>query len=154
MKKGSTLFLKIVLIFIGIVLLTFLLFTFPYLFKQGDVLDYRPILAGMHISIIPFIFALYQAWNLLTYIDKNTAFSDLSVKALKNIKYSVVLFGALYALGSPYVYFVADLDDAPGVVAIAIVVIGASVVVATFAAVLQKLVQNGVDLKSENDLTV
>lgn len=154
MKRGSTLFLKTVLILIGIGLLAFLIFTFPFLFKEGDVMGYRPILLGTHVSTIPFFFALYQAWNLLTYIDKNIAFSDLSVKALKNIKYSVVVFGVLYALGSPYIYYVAELDDAPGVLAIALIFVGASIVVATFAAVLQKLVQNGVDLKSENDLTV
>ena len=60
----------------------------------------------------------------------------------------------MYAAGMPYVFYVADQDDAPGVVAIGLVIIGASFVIATAAAVFQKLVQNAVDIKSENDLTV
>ena len=39
-------------------------------------------------SAIPFYFALYQAFKLLRYIDKNKAFSELSVKALK--KYQIL----------------------------------------------------------------
>ena len=49
---------------------------------------------------------------------------------------------------------VADKDDAPGAVGFGLIFILASIVVATFAAVLQKLVQNGLDMKSENELTV
>ncbi|MDM5326781.1 helix-turn-helix domain-containing protein [Neobacillus sp. CF12] len=40
----------------------------------------------MYVSAIPFYFALYQAFTLLSYIDKNKAFSEISVKALKKIK--------------------------------------------------------------------
>ena len=41
----------------------------------------------MYVAAIPFFVALYQAFKLLSYIDKNQAFSELSVKALKKIKY-------------------------------------------------------------------
>jgi hypothetical protein len=54
----------------------------------------------------------------------------------------------------PFIINAADTDDAPGVVAIGLVIIFASAIVAVFAAVLQKLVQNAVNIKSENDLTV
>ena len=37
---------------------------------------------------------------------------------------------------------------------IGMVVIGASLVIAVFAAVLQRLLQEAIDIKSENDLTV
>ena len=45
-------------------------------------------------------------------------------------------------------------DDPAGFVAIGLVVIFASAVIATAAAVFQTLLQNAVDIKSENDLTV
>jgi hypothetical protein len=90
----------------------------------------------------------------LNYIDKNIAFSDLSVLALKNIKHCGITIAGLFAVGSPYIFYVADKDDAPGLFAIALVFIGASVSVAVFAAVLQRLLQNAIDIKRENDLTV
>jgi len=44
------------------------------------------ILIIMYAAAIPFYTALYQAFKLLNYIDKNQAFSQISVKALMNIK--------------------------------------------------------------------
>ncbi|MBP1933196.1 5'-3' exonuclease [Ammoniphilus resinae] len=41
------------------------------------------VLIDMYAAAIPFYFALYQAFRLLNYIDKNQAFLELSVKALK-----------------------------------------------------------------------
>jgi hypothetical protein len=78
----------------------------------------------------------------------------LSVDAFKYIKYCAIAIGALFVIGMPYIYQAADKDDAPGVIVIGLVIIWASFVIATFSAVLQKLVQNAVDIKSENDLTV
>lgn len=54
----------------------------------------------------------------------------------------------------PFVFLVAQLDDAPGLVIVGMVPVFASMVVAVFAAVLQKLLKNAIDIKSENDLTV
>jgi len=54
----------------------------------------------------------------------------------------------------PLFYLFAEKDDAPGVILIGMVIIFASMVIAVFAAVLQKLLKNVLDIKSENDLTV
>ena len=108
----------------------------------------------MYVSAIPFFIALYQALKLLGFIDKNIAFSELSVKALGHIKYCGVAISLLYIVGMPYIFYAADLDDAPGVVAITLVIIFASTVISVFAGVLQKLLQNVIVIKSENELTV
>ena len=153
MKKGSTLFLKLVISLIGIAVLALcFLFTLEVIKAGGGL--FLPILIIMCVTAIPFCFALYQALKLLGYIDKNIAFSELSVKALRNIKYCAIVIGALYVAGMPFLVSVADKDDAPGAVGFGLIFILASIVIATFAAVLQRLVQNGLDMKSENDLTV
>ena len=154
MKQGSTLFLKTVISLLGAAVLAVCAFVLPAGISSDQVGYYRPLLLGLYIPAIPFFFALYQAFKLLNYIDQNKAFSDLSVRALKNIKYCAVAISALFAVGMPYIFYVADRDDAPGVALIGFVIIFASFVIATFAAVLQMIIQNAVDLKSENDLTV
>jgi hypothetical protein len=113
-----------------------------------------PIVIGMYVSVIPFFVALYQAFKLLSYIDKNQAFSELSVKALKNIKFCALTISGLYVVILPFVFLVAQLDDAPGLIIIGMVPAFASMVIAVFAAVLQKLLKDAIDIKSENDLTV
>ncbi len=108
----------------------------------------------LYVTAIPFYFALYQGFKLLSYIDKNKAFSGLSVRALKNIKYCAVTISIFYAAGMPVFYLMAEIDDAPGIIVIGLIIIFASMVIAVFAAVLQKLLKEAIDIKSENDLTV
>lgn len=153
MNKPSTLFLKIVLFAIGALTLVFCIPTLRFVLSPQNV-DYLPHLLALYLSVIPFITVLYQAIKLLNFIDQNKAFSTLSVKALKNIKYCAIIFASVYLIVLPYAYYKGDMDDAPGPIAIGLVLIFGAVVAATFAAVLEKLVKNGVEIKSENDLTV
>lgn len=156
--KRETLFLKIAVILIGTPVLALCLFGLPWLADNPVNPNYAhmlyPILIGMFVSVVPFYFALYQAFRLLCYIDKNKAFSQISVKALRNIKYCAITISTLYAVMMPFVYLVAEKDDAPGLIMIGAVPIFASIVIAVFAAVLQKLLKNAIDIKSENDLTI
>ena len=153
MKKSSTLFLKLAIALIGIAVLALIIvFTIDLVSDGGGL--FLPILIIMYVTAIPFFFALYQALKLLGLIDRNIAFSELSVKAFRNIKYCAITISALYVAGMPFLVSVADKDDAPGAVGFGLIFILASIVVATFAAVLQRLVQNGLDMKSENDLAV
>ena len=109
---------------------------------------------ALYASAIPFYFALYQAFKLLRYIDKNKAFSQISVKALKKIKHCANTISILHVLVLPLFYLFAEKDDAPGVIFVGLVVPFASMVIAVFAAVLQKLLKEAIDIKSDNDLTV
>ncbi len=154
MKQGSTLFLRAVIFLLAVGVLALCLFVLPIGISSDKTGLYRPLLIGLYIPGIPFFIALYQALQLLNSIDKNTAFSPASVKALKNIKYCALAISALYTAGMPYIYFVAEKDDAPGAIVIGLVIVFASLVIAIFAAVLQSLLQNAIAIKSENDLTV
>jgi hypothetical protein len=105
-------------------------------------------------AAIPFYFALYQAFKLLGYIDRNIAFSELSVIALMKIKYCAISICSLHVLGLPLFYLVANKVDPPGLVFVGMVIPFASLVIAVFATVLERLLQEAINIKSENDLTV
>jgi hypothetical protein len=154
MKLGSTIFLRGVVTLIGILVLAICVIALPAGIMSDETGLYRPLLAALYIPAIPFFYALYQTLRLLSYIDRNVAFSELSVIALKNIKYCGAIIGLIFTAGLPYIYVVADKDDAPGVLVLGMVIAGASYVVAVFATVLQKLLQSAIAIKSENDLTV
>ncbi|MFJ5770457.1 DUF2975 domain-containing protein [Psychrobacillus sp. NPDC093180] len=160
MKRGTTLFLKLALIVMGIPVLALCIFVVPEianfvteLYPDHAYLKYIVYL-DLYAAAIPFYFALYQAYKLLSYIDQNEAFSELSVTALKKIKYSANTISILFVIGMPIIYMIAEMDDAPGIILIGMVLIFATLVIAVFAAVLQKLLKNAIDIKSENDLTV
>ncbi len=154
MKHSSTLFLKFVIIVMGVAALAFCAVVLPQVIGTFQADGYDPILIGMYATMIPFSIALYHGMKLLSYIDQNTAFSQASVQALKYIKYCAVAISAMYAAGMPFIFQVADKDDAPGVVLIGLIFMSAPIVIAVFAAVLQKLLQNAIDIQAENELTV
>lgn len=158
MKKGTTLFLKLAIIFIGIPILILGILMGRWLLNNPVNPEYSyilyPILIGIYITAIPFYTALYMAFRLLIYIDKNKAFSKISVKALRNIKLCASAISGIYMLIFPFVFLLGDKDDAPGIILIGLVPIFISMVFAVFAAVLQKLLQEAIDIKSENDLTI
>ncbi|WP_299091816.1 DUF2975 domain-containing protein [uncultured Metabacillus sp.] len=160
MKLVSTLFLKIAVILLGLPVLVMCIFLVPELgnvaaklLPEFAFIKY-PVFIVFYASAIPFYFALYQAFKLLRYIDKNEAFSQISVTALKKIKYCAMTISCLHVLVLPLFYLFAEIDDAPGVIFVGLVVPFASMVIAVFAAVLQRLLQEAIDIKSENDLTV
>lgn len=156
MKRGSSLVLKGVISLIGAAVLAICIFGLPTLIMSeltGDF-DYGPIFVGLYIPAIPFFFALYQAFKLLGYIDQNKVFTEISVKALQKIKYCAFAISAMFAVGMPYIFYIAERDDAPGLAALGFIIVGASFVITTAAAVFQSVLQNAVDLQSENNLTV
>ncbi|WP_226577518.1 DUF2975 domain-containing protein [Halobacillus litoralis] len=160
MKRGTTIFLKLSVILIGIPILVMCIFVVPEIAKYAsDLLPGIPVintfvLLFMYLPALPFYFALYQAFKLLSHIDKNQAFSDLSVHSLKLIKFSAGIISICYVFFMPLLYMIAEAGDAPGFIAIGMVIIFAAMVIAVFAAVLQRLLQEAIRIKSENDLTV
>lgn len=154
MNQGPTVILRGAIMLIGLAILAICLLLLPTVLMSDHVEIYKPLLASLYIPAIPFFWALYQALKLLKLIDKGEAFSAGSVRAFKHIKNCALVISVLFLIGSPYAYYVADQDDAPGVLLMVLVVVFASFVIATFSGLLQKLVQNAIDLKEENDLTV
>ena len=162
MKRGSTLFLKLVILLLAIVVLTWMV-VFPRSEGAAANLDLisiytNPFVIYLYISWTPFFVALYQAIRLLGFIEKNTVFSQAGVEAVRKIKYCAIAYIGFIAVAISYISVMAKLtngdDDPAGFVAIGLVLIFASSVIATAAAVLQRLLQHAVDIKSENDLTV
>ncbi|HTX89343.1 MAG TPA: DUF2975 domain-containing protein [Bacteroidales bacterium] len=159
MKRISIIFLQAVTVLIGIAALGILL-RLPLTEGRARHLDLLSIYSDPFIlygyaASIAFFVALYKAFRLLGYIGQNKVFSSNAVKALKSIKYCAVSLSVLIALAGLYIRLFHHREDDPaGFLAICIVTAFVSIVVATAAAVLEKLLQNVIDIKSENDLTI
>jgi len=158
MKKGSTFFLKSVIILIAVGVLAGLIW-FPQTEGRAAHLDLisiysDPFILYIYLGSTPFFIGLYQAFKLLNFIDANKAFSQGAVNTLRNMKFASLSLIGFIALAMFYIRFFAHGDDPAGPMALGIVATFAIAVIATAAAVFQKLLQNAVDIKSENDLTV
>jgi hypothetical protein len=158
MKKGSTIFLQLVIVFIGIG-------TFALLLWEPRVegvnahatnveMYFDPFILLVYTGSIPFFVALYQAIKVLRYVGQNTVFSQPAVNALRTIKYCAVAIIGFVAAEEMFIVFNNSSDDRAGGVFMGLVITIGSIVIAAAAAMFEKLLQNAVDMKSENDLTV
>src|ERR1043166_6833059 len=92
MKRGSTIFLQVVIVLIGIGALSLLLWE-PHVEGRNahatlfQIYFNDPFLAYAYTASIAFFVALYQAFKVLGYVRQNTTFSQATVKALRRIKY-------------------------------------------------------------------
>jgi len=158
MKKSSTTFLQVVIVLIGMGALALMLWE-PHIEGRNahatlfEIYFKDPFLAYAYTASIPFFVALYQAFKVLGYVRQNKTFSQATVKALRTIKYCAIAIIGFVAVGVIFIMF-GDREDRPAGVFMRILITFPSIVVATAAAMFERILQNAVDIKSENDLTV
>ena len=156
MKQSSTIFLQVVIVLIGILTLAIMI-RFPLMEGRATKLDLfsiysDPLILYGYAASIPFFIALYKTFKLLGYIGQNKAFSLNSVRTLRSIKYCTIVLSILIVMAGLYIRIFHNKDDDPaGFLAMCIVTTFVSLIVATAAAVFEKILQNGVDIISENE---
>ncbi len=160
MKRSSTIFLQAVIALIGIGALALLLWE-PWVegvnaraTTLSEIYFDDPFLALVYMGSIPFFFALYQAFKVLGYAGQNKAFSQEAVKALRTIKYCALAIIGFVAAEEFFIILNHGNDDAAGGIFMGILITFGSIVVATAAAMFERILQSAVEMKSENDLTV
>jgi len=158
MKRGSILFLRAVILLLGVGVLAGMLWE-PHLEGRNVNADLTtiyfrdPFLVYAYVGSLPFFFGLYQGFRLLGYVGRGRAFSPAAVKALRSIKYcALAVFG--FIAGAEAYIILGVSDDRAGAVAMGIFTSFVCVVTAAAAAVLERVLQSAVVLKSEHDLTV
>ncbi len=159
--RGTTLFLRTAILGASIVIALLSLWAISdvYMHWSEDspelTLWTYPVILIISASAATFCVAVFQIWKLLSLIDNNKAFTNASVRTMRNVKYCGFIISALFATWMPLVFRVADNDDAPGMILIfGAIFVGIPFVIAVFAGVAQRLFQNAIDIKKENDLTV
>jgi hypothetical protein len=148
----STIFLQIVIVFIAIGALALLLWE-PHIDGRNahatlfQIYFNDPFLAYAYIASISFFVALYQAFNVLGYARRNAVFSQASVKALRTIKICAAAIIGFVAGGEIFIMF-SNSDDRAGGVFIGLLIALGSIVIVAAAAMFERILQNGVDMKS------
>jgi len=159
-KRGSITFLKVIIFLAGIAVLALCIWLPVIAIRDARVHPDTayfliPFLVCAYGFCIAFSVALYQAYKLLTYIEKNNAFSELSLKSLKIIKKCAFTVIFLFLLGIVSLRVLAKVtggdDDAAGPISLCLMGILATSIIAAIVDVLQNLLKNILELKPGND---
>ncbi len=158
MKKSSTVFLQVVIVLIGIGALTFLLVE-PHLEGVNANASFfevylDPFIVLVYVGSISFFVALYNAIKVLGYAGQNKIFSQAAVNALRTIKYCALIIIGFVVMEEVFIILNHGNDDAAGGIMMGVFITFGSIVIATAAAMFERILENAVELKSENDLTV
>lgn len=158
MKLGATVFLRVVLVLFGIGALVFLIWE-PQLEGVNahatlfQIYFQDPFLAFAYIASIPFFIGVYHAFKVLGYAGRNKEFSPSAVKSVRTIKYCAIALIGFVAIGE-IIIMSGESDDRAGGVMMGVFIFFGAALVATAMTVLERTLQNALDLKSEHDLTV
>ena len=157
-KRSSSAFLQGVLVLIGMGALALMLWE-PHLEGRNahatvfEVYFNDPFLAYAYVASIPFFLALYHGFKVLGFAGSNQIFSPAAVKALRTIKLCAIAVIGFVAVGEIFI-LMNDSENRAGGVFMGVLITFGSIVMAAAAATFEQILQNAVDLKSENDLTV
>lgn len=157
MKRSSTVFLQAVVVLIGIGALTFLLWE-PHVEGVNEHAAFLevyldPFVAYAYLGSVPFFVALHQAFKVLGYAGQNRIFTQEAVRSLRRIKHCAMALVIFVAASVVFMVY-GDPDDRPPGVFMRVLIAFPSAVVAAAAAMFERILQNAVEMKSENDLTV
>jgi hypothetical protein len=149
-KRGSTTFLKVIIFLVGIAVLTLCIYWLPEITIRDarvhpDTASFLiPFLVCAYGYCITLSVVLYQAFKLLTYIERNNAFSELSLKSLEVIKKCIFVVIFFIVLGIVTLMVLAKVtgDDAAGPISLSLMGIIVTSTVAAFVSVLQKPIKN------------
>jgi hypothetical protein len=148
MKRGSVIFLRVVIALIGIGTLAFMLWE-PHLEGRNanatlfQIYFNDPFLVYAYTASIAFFVALYKTFKLLEYIGQNKVFSLNSVKALRTIRYCAISLIGFIAAPVAYQFIVRPGDDIAGGVAVGLSLIFASSVIAAATSMFERRLRNG-----------
>lgn len=156
MKRFSIIFLQTVIVITGLVALAILIWL-PLTEGRATNSDLfsiysDPFILYGYAASAAFFIALYKAFKLLGYIGQDKTFTINSVKAVKSIKYCAITLAILIIGAGLYIKIFHHKDDDPaGFLAICVVTASISIIIAAVAALFERILQNGMEIKSASE---
>ncbi len=146
MKHISALFLKAVILFVGIGVFSGMIW-FPQTEGRAANLDlisiYKdPFIIYIYIGSIPFFVGLYQAFKLLNLIEAGKAFSPGAKKSLGDIKLASLSLIGFIVLAVLFIQIFAQGDDPAGPTMLGIIATFICGLIAAVTANFQKRIRN------------
>ena len=146
MRHGTTLFIRVVLILIGLCACAFLLWE-PHIEGRNanatvfEIYFNDPFLAYVYVGSTPFFVGLFQAFKFLGYAGRNQEHSNAALKSVRTIKYSALTLIGFVAIGEVFI-LLNESDDRAGGVFMGMLFTVAAMAVATAMLILERTLGN------------
>jgi hypothetical protein len=154
MKKGAIYLLQFAVLLLGFVVLAALI-RLPLTEGRAINLDLfhiytDPFILYGYATSIPFFFALFMAFKLLTYIEQSQLYSLDAIAAVIKIRYCVIVFSIFTFIAGVLIVLFHDKEDDPaGFISLCIMTIMLSIFVAIMAFLFEKKIRKAIALKTK-----
>lgn len=158
MNALFSLSIKVLVSFVGLFVLLVAIFILP-LFAQEAAFqnpEYAylkyPILIGIYVTLIPFMYAIYQTVQLIDRKEKHPELTERTLQGFRKITSSATIIGLLYLIGMIFLFIQNALH--PGIALAGFFIIAVCASISAFLTILRKLLERNIHLKHENELTI
>lgn len=100
------------------------------------------IIAGLYASAACLLVSLFHGFRFLNSIERSAMVSERSLKAVKAVRNAVIAAGVVHAVLLPFIFLLAERDDAPGLILVGTAPVLAAAVIAAFTGVVHGLFGN------------
>jgi hypothetical protein len=111
-----------------------------------------PLLLAIYSTLVPFMAAVFFAMKLTFIIQRCEEFSEDAVFCLKAIRICALVLAIMYITGTVILSRLVDISPPIGLLVLMIIL--ASVMVGSFAGILEELLRKVIGYKEEIELTV
>lgn len=120
MKKLSAVFLKVSIVLLMIPIIAFGAYGLYWLLSNPVSPRYAhmiyPVLAGLYLASVPFIFGAVKIFQLVSLVGKDTLTIRVKEEILRKLKIAALSMGVIFIMILPFAFLIAQEDDAPGLI--------------------------------------
>lgn len=157
-QKELAKWLKIIIVFCWLFGLMFCVYIGPETGKNilldSDPLKelYKPLIAYIWITSIPYFFALCIGWSICSDINVGNDFTLKNANRLKRISVLAMIEGVLYVIALLYVFISGNYNT--NLLMILLLILFFAVVISVFTSLLSYLMRKASGIKQDNELTI
>jgi len=157
-QKELAKWLKIIIVFCWLFGLLFCIYVGPetgknILLDSGSLKEvYKPFIAFIWITGIPYFFALCIGWSICSDINVGNDFTLKNANRLKRVTVLAMTEGVLYVIALLYIFISGNYNT--NLLMILLLILFFAVVIAVFTSLLSYLMGKASELKQDNELTI
>ena len=96
------------------------------------------LIVFLYVTMLPFYGAIYHTLKGLQHLRRGQPIDQQLVR----VKHNAIVLATMYVLALPGAYYLADLNDAPGVILLSLIILGITVAVIAASNVLRTIVRS------------
>ncbi|EON72174.1 DUF2975 domain-containing protein [Lysinibacillus sphaericus] len=157
-QKELSRWLKLIIVFCGLFGLLFCIYIGPETGKEllvdsQNLMElYKPFVAFIWITGMPFFIALGLGWKICADIATDQDFTAKNADRLKIISILAMTEGVLYVAALLYLFVVGSYHT--NVLVVLLLILFFAVIIAVFTSMLSYLVRKASEIKQDNELTI